>query len=139
MTQDQINQKWITNQGGIGYLEQPKIRPGRYQYTVDFQTAQKIKKGLKSYIKTLTRQRGFECDLMEVKSTVKGFKIHWFILAHCPNYLADGTGITEFEWDKMNEDLKNIVSDLSPSYIYHEKWTDKDKFQNRFETFVEVV
>lgn len=139
MTQDQINQSWTTNQGGIGYLIQPKIKPGRYQYTVDFQTGQKIQKSLKQYVKTLTNQRGFECDLMEVKPTVKGFKIYWFILAHCPNYLGDGTGITEQEWDQVNEDLKALVSDLSPAYIYHEKWTDKDKFQNRFETFVEVI
>lgn len=141
MNQSQVNQKWLNSGGGITFLDPPKIKSGRYQYTLSFSDSIKLKAELKQFFSTLKEGINCSCNLLEIKPLSKGFRLNWFILSHNFGRINNSSsGISQLDWDEINNELNRILSKyFNPVYIYHENWHCMDKFQNRFETYVEVI
>ena len=130
-----------TNIGTVGFIQtsrknRPKIRKP-YEYELTPAKTNKLNDVLKKYLKCYDNGM-LQCVLVEKKGLMHGIRLHIFLLGYKPGLCGTPEGITKEGWEKVTKDVQDILNKyLGPeAKAYIEEFSEKDKFQFRFETYI---
>lgn len=150
-TQEEINQEFRqtfqSNVGEVTILMQPRhTTPGLrkpYEYELPVADARALVKELKDYLKANGNEgKALQCDLVDTKSVKYGMRLNVFLLGFRPGLTGEPEkGIYQHEWDRIWNGLIAIIkAQLGENVsVYVEPWSDKEKFQLRFETYIKFT
>jgi len=142
MKQSDINAEWHkeldSNVGKIGLLVQPRqVTPGLrkpYEWVLKTHEAYALSRSLIKLAKI--ERSACQCTLVETKSLRYGIHLSLFFLSCPPGWFKEYTGHTALQWTSLGEALKFTLTPLAGAKVYIEEWSDKKKFQIRFDAYI---
>ena len=144
-TQEEINAlfnvKIGSSLGPVSLLQQPTREvPGLrkpYQYEVSAADGKQLVKDLQDMLNPLDNN-SLQCSGVSTKPTKYGIRLDVFLLGFRPGFCGDSMGCTDIFWQGVTLGLINRLKQTlgSSVLVYVEPWTDKEKFQARFETYI---
>lgn len=132
-----------TNVGTITIINtsrknRPKGLKKPYEYVISIKDGKNLYDELNELLKPY--QKICQCASVYKKSLSIGIKLNVFVLAYAIGLCGknDECGLNKKQWNELYKNIQNIIFKYlgKDARIYADRYTKKDKFQARIETYI---
>lgn len=131
-----------TNVGTITVIEttrknRPKGLRRPYEYVLPLKEAKALHDGLRDALKD-AESLGFQCSLVSRKGLSYGIRLHVFLLGYRPGLCGTPEGVSPSLWGETVRAVQRLLTKHlgRDARVYAEPYSQDDKFQARFETYI---